>query len=66
MTKFKTQEFQLINCSHHMLTMLLDDKLFLAPIKTNPEKVLDVGTGTGIWAMYDFFSWFPYLFGLQQ
>lgn len=51
MTKFKTQEFQLITCSHHMLTMLLDDKLFLAPISGNPEKVLDVGTGTGIWAM---------------
>ena len=27
-----------------MLTMLLDDKLFLAPIIANPEKVLDVGT----------------------
>lgn len=35
-----------------MLTMLLDDKLFLAPISESPEKVLDVGTGTGIWAMY--------------
>ena len=39
-----------------MLTMLLDDKLFLAPINGNPEKVLDVGTGTGIWAMYSFLS----------
>jgi ubiquinone/menaquinone biosynthesis C-methylase UbiE len=39
-----------------MLTMLLDDKLFLAPISRNPGKVLDVGTGTGIWAMYSFLS----------
>ena len=45
-----------------MLTMLLDDKLFLAPIDGNPEKVLDVGTGTGIWAMYDSFSWFTISF----
>jgi hypothetical protein len=31
---------------------LLDGKLFLAPIDSNPQQVLDVGTGTGIWAMY--------------
>ena len=53
-----------------MLTLMLDGKLFLAPIGSNPQvnlihetidrdakllkntqKVLDVGTGTGIWAM---------------
>jgi len=34
-----------------MLTLALGDKLFLAPIAKNPQKVLDVGTGTGIWAM---------------
>jgi ubiquinone/menaquinone biosynthesis C-methylase UbiE len=34
-----------------MLTLLLDGKLFLAPISPNPQKVIDVGTGTGIWAM---------------
>lgn len=37
--------------SHHMLTLLLDGKLFLAPIDPNVQQVLDVGTGTGIWAM---------------
>ncbi|EGR45584.1 uncharacterized protein TRIREDRAFT_110877 [Trichoderma reesei QM6a] len=31
--------------------MLLGDQLFEAPIKKPPTKVLDVGTGTGIWAI---------------
>ncbi|KAJ4128480.1 hypothetical protein NW765_012866 [Fusarium oxysporum] len=36
---------------HHFLTLLTDDKLYLAPIKDDVQKVLDVGTGTGIWAI---------------
>jgi hypothetical protein len=39
--------------SHHMLTLLLGNKLFIAPIGPNPQHVLDIGTGTGIWAMYN-------------
>jgi ubiquinone/menaquinone biosynthesis C-methylase UbiE len=31
--------------------MALQDQLFLAPIKPNPQNVLDMGTGTGIWAI---------------
>jgi hypothetical protein len=31
--------------------MLLENKLFLAPIKHDPQNVLDIGTGTGSWAM---------------
>lgn len=34
-----------------MLTLLLDDKLYLAPVKEDCKKVLDLGTGTGIWAI---------------
>jgi ubiquinone/menaquinone biosynthesis C-methylase UbiE len=34
-----------------MLYHALDDRLFVAPINNNPQRVLDVGTGTGIWAM---------------
>ena len=34
-----------------MMLQLHDDKLFCAPLK-DPQNVLDVGTGTGIWAMY--------------
>jgi ubiquinone/menaquinone biosynthesis C-methylase UbiE len=30
---------------------MLDDKLFLAPIGDNPQNILDIGTGTGIWAI---------------
>ncbi|KAI1024538.1 hypothetical protein LB503_007476 [Fusarium chuoi] len=36
---------------HHYTLLLLDDKLHLAPIDKNPQKILDIGTGTGIWAI---------------
>ena len=38
--------------------MLLKGKLGLAPIK-DPQEVLDLGTGTGIWAID--FGTFPHL-----
>ncbi|KAJ4227927.1 hypothetical protein NW759_004016 [Fusarium solani] len=45
------QQLESIDISHHSLTLLLDGQLFLAPIKDNVQKVLDVGTGSGIWAI---------------
>lgn len=36
--------------SHHIYRMLLKGELCRAPIK-NPARVLDIGTGTGIWAI---------------
>lgn len=36
---------------HHIYRLLLGGRLHLAPIKPNPQRVLDLGTGTGIWAM---------------
>lgn len=36
---------------HHAISLLLDDRLFLAPIQPDGLKILDVGTGTGIWAI---------------
>lgn len=33
-----------------MVGLILDGKLGLAPVK-NPKNVLDVATGTGIWAI---------------
>lgn len=40
-----------LDIAHHFVTMLKGDKLFEAPIGANPSKILDVGTGTGIWAI---------------
>ncbi|OJJ42564.1 hypothetical protein ASPZODRAFT_20334 [Penicilliopsis zonata CBS 506.65] len=42
---------------HHVYGMILGGELHLAPIK-NPQRVLDIGTGTGIWAM-DFADQYP-------
>lgn len=36
---------------HHIYLLLLGGKLFLAPVDPNPQRVLDFGTGTGIWAI---------------
>lgn len=36
---------------HHIYSLLLGGKLYQAPISSNPHRVLDLGTGTGIWAM---------------
>jgi SAM-dependent methyltransferase len=43
---------------HHLYGLLLGGKLFLAPIPHEPHRVLDLGTGTGIWAM-DFADEYP-------
>ncbi|KAJ4025670.1 hypothetical protein NW752_003144 [Fusarium irregulare] len=47
-----------MDITHHSLTLLLDGELTLAPIKDGPMKVLDVGTGSGIWAI-DFADAYP-------
>ncbi|KAL8992238.1 MAG: hypothetical protein Q9169_007254 [Polycauliona sp. 2 TL-2023] len=36
--------------AHHAWRLALNQKLYLAPIHS-PERILDVGTGTGIWAI---------------
>ncbi|KAM5383758.1 hypothetical protein ACJZ2D_001747 [Fusarium nematophilum] len=43
---------------HHLYRLLLGGKLFLSPIADAPQRVLDLGTGTGIWAM-DFADEYP-------
>ncbi|KAH7121873.1 S-adenosyl-L-methionine-dependent methyltransferase [Dactylonectria estremocensis] len=36
---------------HCKFTMLMNDELHLAPMPEFPQKILDLGTGSGIWAM---------------
>ncbi|RDW60316.1 hypothetical protein BP5796_11922 [Coleophoma crateriformis] len=40
-----------LDMQHQLWLMTLSDKLHLAPIKPNPNHILDIGTGTGIWAI---------------
>lgn len=41
-----------LDLSHHLCLMLLDDELHLAKLPEDKAlRILDVGTGTGIWAM---------------
>lgn len=40
-------ELDRIDMNHHKYTLLQNDKLFLAPLPPNPQKILDLGTGTG-------------------
>ncbi|EFX02118.1 methyltransferase type 11 [Grosmannia clavigera kw1407] len=45
------QQQEAIDIAHHYLTLLLNGAFFLAPVKDNLKNVLDIGTGTGIWAI---------------
>ncbi|KAI8948688.1 S-adenosyl-L-methionine-dependent methyltransferase [Xylaria longipes] len=47
-----------MDCVHHLLTLLFDNKLYLAPIAEGSIRVLDIGCGTGIWAI-DFADTYP-------
>ncbi|KAF6812571.1 methyltransferase [Colletotrichum musicola] len=37
--------------NHFWITEHLGNELYLAPIGDNPQRILDLGTGTGIWAI---------------
>lgn len=43
-------EQQRENMKHHMIVALCGNKLHNAPL-SDPRKVLDIGTGTGMWAI---------------
>lgn len=44
-------ELERLELQHHMCVVSNRGKLFLAPITETPQDVLDVGTGTGVWAI---------------
>lgn len=52
------QEQDRLDMQYFTLRLAFDDKLFFAPIGDSPQAVLDVGTGTGIWAI-DFGDLYP-------
>jgi SAM-dependent methyltransferase len=46
------QQNDALDIGHHMLTLMLDNKLYLAPLDdARIRNVLDLGCGTGIWTM---------------
>jgi methylase of polypeptide subunit release factors len=40
-----------MDLNHEILVQLLEGALHKASIGKNPQRILDVGTGTGIWAI---------------
>ncbi|RAH55966.1 TAM domain methyltransferase [Aspergillus piperis CBS 112811] len=36
---------------HHIFYRLINNRLFLAPLNPDGKRILDIGTGTGIWAI---------------
>ncbi|KAI5792664.1 methyltransferase [Pyronema domesticum] len=40
-----------LDMHHEIMLQMLEGKLHLAPIGDSPQRILDIGTGTGIWAV---------------
>ncbi|KAJ9352223.1 hypothetical protein DTO027B9_5924 [Paecilomyces variotii] len=53
------EEKERLDIMHEMMLTMMRRKLFLAPIDDSVARVLDIGTGTGVWAM-DFADQFPH------
>ncbi|KAK3947964.1 S-adenosyl-L-methionine-dependent methyltransferase [Pseudoneurospora amorphoporcata] len=49
---------EMLDIFHHALTICLDGRLYDAPLPKNLENAIDLGTGTGLWAI-DFADKFP-------
>ena len=45
------KEMDRLDIMHKMTEVALGGKLNLAPIMSKPRRILDIGTGTGIWAI---------------
>lgn len=44
-------EQERLDIIHHTYLLLLNGELHMAPIVPEPTRILDIGTGTGIWAI---------------
>lgn len=44
-------ELDRLDLTHQMLRITLGNKIYLSPIGDKPWSILDIGTGTGIWAI---------------
>ncbi|KAL4895091.1 hypothetical protein BDV59DRAFT_200343 [Aspergillus ambiguus] len=52
------QELDRLDMQHHMLKLVNDGRLFFAPLQS-PRRILDIGTGSGIWPIELEASVFP-------
>ena len=44
-------ELDRLDLTHQMVKICMGNKLYQAPIGDKPESIIDIGTGTGIWAI---------------
>jgi len=42
-------ELERLDLMHGLFALINDNKLHLAPIGASPQRILDVGAGTGVW-----------------
>lgn len=45
------KEYDRLDIFNQLMLVTLDHILHLAPVKHRPQRVLDLGTGTGAWAV---------------